>query len=438
MKKVQRLLLLLGITLFITNSTFATGGYFRHGIGVKYSALAGAGTALSLSSIGAATNPAGLAFLGTRYDFNLALFSPKRSFTVTGNPSGYPGTFGLAPGTVESASNYFPMPTFAADWQLNKKITIGAMFYGNGGMNTDYQKQIFGDVQSPGAGVNIEQMFFGITFAYRIAKEQAIGISPLFVFQRFSAKGLGMFGAMGMSDDPNNLTGNRKSTSTGFGFRLGYQGRVLPFLRVGASYQLKINMSKFDEYKGLFAEQGDFDVPTNWNVGVAVDLSKDLTVAIDMQEIYYSKIKSIGNPLNPRALPPAFPDGKGGYTPNPNHIGLGAANGSGFGWTDVAVYKFGVIYNGFKNLSLMGGFSIGDNPIGSSEVLFNILAPAVITTHITFGATYKLNQHNELTLGFMYAPENSVSGANPFEAPNQQTIKIAMHQWQVEIGYGFN
>ncbi len=157
-----------------------------------------------------------------------------------------------------------------------------------------------------------------------------------------------------------------------------------------------------------------------------------------MQEIYYSKIKSIGNPIDPKALPPAFPDGKGGFTPNPNHVGLGEANGSGFGWTDVAVYKFGLMYEGIKNWTLMAGFSIGDNPVKSSEVLFNILAPAVITTHITFGATYKLNKHNEITVGFMYAPENSVTGANRFEAPNQQTIKIAMHQWQIELGYGFN
>jgi hypothetical protein len=38
----------------------------------------------------------------------------------------------------------------------------------------------------------------------------------------------------------------------------------------------------------------------------------------------------------------------------------------------------------------------------------------------------------------MYALDNSVTGANPLEAPNQQTIEIAMKQWQVEIGYAFS
>ena len=38
----------------------------------------------------------------------------------------------------------------------------------------------------------------------------------------------------------------------------------------------------------------------------------------------------------------------------------------------------------------------------------------------------------------MYAFENSVKGANPLEAPNQQTIEIGMKQFQVEVGYAFS
>ena len=94
------------VLILSSQSIFATNGYFRHGYGVKYSALAGAGTALSLSSIGAATNPASLSFLNSRFDISIAAFSPSREFSVTGNPSGFPGTFGLTPGTVENESNF--------------------------------------------------------------------------------------------------------------------------------------------------------------------------------------------------------------------------------------------------------------------------------------------------------------------------------------------
>ena len=66
----------------------ATDGYFSHGYGTHYKGIAGAGAALHLDSLAAATNPAAMAFLGPRWDASLALFSPDRYYTVTGNPSG--------------------------------------------------------------------------------------------------------------------------------------------------------------------------------------------------------------------------------------------------------------------------------------------------------------------------------------------------------------
>jgi hypothetical protein len=39
-------------------------------------------------------------------------------------------------------------------------------------------------------------------------------------------------------------------------------------------------------------------------------------------------------------------------------------------------------------------------------------------------------------VAFMYAPEGSVSGTNPFDPA--QTIKLDMSQFQIDIGYGFN
>ena len=86
----------------------------------------------------------------------------------------------------------------------------------------------------------------------------------------------------------------------------------------------------------------------------------------------------------------------------------------------------------------MGGYSYNTQPIPESEVMFNILAPAVSQHHITLGCTKELNQSNELTVEFMYAPAVSVSGANPLEVPNAQTIELKMSQFQVEIGYAFS
>ena len=101
----------------IAAPVLATNGYLIHGIGTRAKALAGAGAAYPQDALAAATNPAGMAFVGKRYDFGLGIFNPGRQYTVSGNPSFAPGTFGLAPGTVESDSDYFFVPNFGAAWQ---------------------------------------------------------------------------------------------------------------------------------------------------------------------------------------------------------------------------------------------------------------------------------------------------------------------------------
>ena len=96
--------LLLVALLVLSSSALATNGYFRHGYGSTNKGLAGAGVALPQDAIAAATNPAGMVWLGKQYYAGLSVFNPNRQYTVRGNPSGFPGTFGLLPGTVESES----------------------------------------------------------------------------------------------------------------------------------------------------------------------------------------------------------------------------------------------------------------------------------------------------------------------------------------------
>jgi long-chain fatty acid transport protein len=429
MKKIFLVLLL--IFGFIFQSTFATDGYFRHGYGIKYSALAGSGVAVSLSSLGAISNPAGIVFINNRYDINISYFSPSREYTITGNPSMMQGTFGLTPGTIKSDNASFFFPTLGAKWSLNKSMAVGIVIYGNGGMNTEYPTMTFYDPNSPATRVNLEQLFGGVTYAIEISKGHSLAVQGLFGWQRFSAQGL--FNFSGFSSNPANLTGNAKSIATGFGFKVGYQGMLGKMFRIGAAYQSKINMSEFDRYKGLFAEQGDFDVPANWQAGLAVIPTKDLTLLLDIQQIIYSGVKSVANPMDLINNSPMLPTG-----PNPDFKPLGDSEGWGFGWKDMTIFKFGFMYNLPEDWTLYGGFSYGKQPIPESEVMFNILAPAVVESHITLGLSKTINKTHELMIAFMYAPEGNVTGPNPLEVPDQQTIELKMSQFQIEVGYGFN
>jgi long-chain fatty acid transport protein len=197
-------------------------------------------------------------------------------------------------------------------------------------------------------------------------------------------------------------------------------GKLSDMVTVGAAYSSKISMSEFDDYKELFAEQGGFDMPENWNLGIAIKATPKATVAIDYQRINYSGVNSVGNPST-------------------NMAPLGADNGRGFGYDDVDVVKLGVEYAYSNNLTLRAGYSHTNNPISSRDVTFNIIAPAVIQDHYTLGFTYGLDKNSDITMAYMHAVDNSTTGESLFAglgmANPGTTEKIKMYQNSLGIAY---
>jgi long-chain fatty acid transport protein len=406
----------------------ATNGYFAHGFGTTSKGLAGAGVAYSQDTLAAATNPAGMVTVGDRIDLGAALFSPRREYSVSGDP----GPFQT--GTVESDSNYFVIPHFGWNKMLDDRSSIGISVYGNGGMNSDYPGTTsvdFGGGAQPGtfgagpAGVDLMQLFIAPTYARKINDTASWGVTPIIAYQRFKATGLLGFGDGGFnaSSDSDNLSDRGYDSSWGYGVRLGVQGEVSPGLRLGASYQSKIFAEEFDKYKGLFAEQGDFDIPANMTVGLAWDVSPSSTLFFDVQHIWYSDVKSIGNPL----------------MPNFQQALLGDNDGAGFGWKDMTIAKIGYQWQTSPDMTWRLGYSYGKQPIRDSEVLFNILAPAVIEHHLTGGFTKQIGSSNEFNFAAMYAPAKKVSGPNPIAQMGgaDQTVELKMYQFEIEASYAW-
>ncbi len=118
---------------------------------------------------------------------------------------------------------------------------------------------------------------------------------------------------------------------------------------------------------------------------------------------------------------------------------LGAANGPGFGWRDIDVFKLGVAWQMNPRWTLRAGFNHGENPIASSDVTFNILAPGVVTNHYTGGFTYAMDNVSELTGFFMVAPRRGVTGSSLFNAVmgpgagGNETIR--MREYSIGIGW---
>ena len=391
-------------------NAFATNGYFAHGYGTKNKGMAGAGVALPQDALASATNPAGLVFVGDRYDFGMEIFSPNRKYSITGSGFGFDG----AEGSDQTA---FLVPHGAVNWMLGSSSAFGISVYGNGGMNTEYRNAVFG---APGpTGIDLSQLFINFGFAQKIGSNASVGASVIFVSQKFKAEGLATFNMSNFSDSVGNVTNNGYDNSTGIGFKIGGQMEIPGGISLGASYQPKIDMSEFKKYAGLFAEQGDFDIPSNYTLGAAWKATTDLTVLLDYQKINYSDVAAVSNPLSNLAA-----------------LGnrLGNTNGPGFGWEDINVFKLGAQYM-VGSWTWRAGYNRGENPIPSSEVTLNILAPGVVEDHYTFGFTKKMSPTSEVNFAYMHAPSKTVTGNIP-GALAGGTATIEMTQNAVELSLG--
>ncbi len=425
-------------------SAQATDGYLPHGYGMKAKGMGGASVAVAQDAFGGANNPATMVFAGDRFDVGVDLFSPWRKAERT-NAS----AFGVE-GSASSDSNYFGIPELGYNRMIRPDLSLGISIFGNGGMNTDYPG---GQLPSAGAcagfnpspgpynllcgngrlGVDLSQLTVAPTLSWRFAPNHSIGISPLFAYQRFKAEGVQAFDNPGLSTSPGNVTNRGYDNSTGWGARIGYFGQITPQLSIGATYQTRLSMSEFDKYRGLFAEQGGFDIPSNWAVGLAFRPDPRWLLALDYERVNYSDAKSVSNPgaLLLRCANPLGPD--------PSTC-LGGSNGAGFGWRDIDVFKVGAQYAVNANWTVRAGYNYSQNPIRSEDVTFNILAPGVMQHHVTLGATYGW-ANQELSGAFMYAFNNDVTGSSlmnnffPPGTPVNMQEKIQMYEWSLGIQY---
>ncbi len=468
-------LLAMGLFAF-SASAFATNGYFTHGVGTQSKGMAGTGVGSNadMGAIMTASNPALGVFVDDNWEAGLSIFSPRRSFTA--GPSQLNGNLipidpannvflpshTILPGEYNSSSEFFPIPFVAKNWSLANGANITAAFYGRGGMNTDWDNGNLtatsyfcgGNPQlaeppatGPGpycagkAGVDLSQAFLNVNYSAMYGDKFAWGIGPVFAVQMFEANGVQTFQAVsktcistfdpltGGCTLPTSLSNNGHDMSVGWGVTFGIWAGLSDAVSVGLSYQSKMSMGEFDDYADLYAEAGGFDIPSSIKAGISFVATDALRINFDIEQTAFSDVDSVGNPMANLFSCPAVPGG------TDIESCLGGANGAGFGWDDMTTFKLGFEWRQDEMNTWRFGYSYGEQPVQTADVLFNILAPGVMEQHVTFGLTRKASMGGEWNFSFMYAPEKSVTGQSAFDPT--QSIKLEMSQLEFEVAYRF-
>ena len=435
-------------------AVYATNGYFLIGFGAKARAMGGAGVAFGQDALAAAANPAAMADVDAdtmRIDVGGEFFNPPRSVFHSSD------TLGTT--REESGANMFLIPNMGGVFKFNRDITIGMAAVG-AGLGTRYQQVVPGNptcvngdtsggtdsyffnfncnADSTTVGVSLMQMQMLPSVAYRLNRQHYIGGSVAIAVQTFRAYGLGAFQDLGFAAGTEKVSGEGNDWSYGGGVRLGglhkfQDGRVT----LGWNWASRVYMSRFKKYENLFAEQGSFDIPTHYAVGLAFKPTDKLTIAADVQRIEFSSITSVGNkgPVDPVDFNPQCP---GGSTGRPECL-LGGDLGMGFGWKDMTAYKLGFNYDRNSTWSYRAGVNYGKSPIPEDQVLFNMLAPATVEWHLTLGASYRPSPNSEWSVNYMHAFENTITGTTAFtnRAPGEDNAAISMYQNSLGVSFSY-
>lgn len=423
----KKTVLAASLALAIAPAVYATNGMAPTGLGQVHKAMGGAAVGNPQNTTSMMSNPAAASFIADGYDLGIELFRPDRK-AISNLPAG-----GNSPGGTSYSGNgksIFIIPEGAYKKNVGK-YALGISVYGNGGMNTKYKKNpVFptGQPAQPFApmngrkkgptGINLEQLFIAPSISTKIGEKHSVGLAINFVMQSFKAQGIGAF----QGDpriNPNEMKAFNnpgKNTTTGIGAQLGWMGQLNDIFTVGASYRLKTKMGAFKKYKGLFADGGKLDIPASLAIGASAKVNPKTTVAVDIQQIYYSDVKAMSNAFTSQGR-------------------FGDKNGPGFGWEDQTIFKIGVKTQATPKLALMAGFNHGKAPLGAEDTFFNVLAPATVEDHLSLGFEYNLNKTSSIIGSYRHAFANKIKGLQSPDSRKFQPFDLEMQQDAIGIAF---
>jgi len=401
--------------LLLARQASATNGYFLEGYGTDSKAQAGVGIALPLDSLTVATNPAGLTAVADAVTVGVEIFRPQRTATLVQG--------GQAEEFDGDDIKLFYLPEIGTSRHINDRLAWGVALYGNGGLDTDYGSNPYARFGARGvAGVDLEQAFLSPAIAFKLNETNSLGAALNVAYQRFEAKGIGIFA--GFSEAPDDVSNRAHDDSTGVGVRLGWLGQVGDYVTLGATWQSKTHMGRFEKYSGLFADGGAFDIPETYGLGVAVRPTQALTIGLDWQRILYAGVPAVGDSVD--SLFAGVP--------------LGAPGGPGFGWRNISVVKLGGSYAVTDSVTVRAGVSKSQQPVPASQTFLNILAPGVIETHLTAGASWKLASRNQISVAWIHAFKHTVEGSGsipPAFGGGEANISLEEDSLAISFSHGF-
>ena len=246
--------------------------------------------------------------------------------------------------------------------------------------------------------LGLERRLLSPGLLHQLNDRQMIGVSAVFVTQSYGVSGLGMHSYN--QSLPNNLRPTiydpYQETGYGAGVSLALRSELTDGITLDAGFQSRIDMNEFANYRGVYSQPADLDIPARARLGLAFQASDKSWLNVSVERVLYSEIGAFAS----RNLPGRFLSL------------LGDSTSPSFSWDDLTVYSVGWAWADNKGTSWHVDFSSRSQPSPSSRILSQAIDSDLAQNAMTIGFSRRMSVTSRFNVNAAYAPAEYAFGGN--------------------------
>lgn len=251
----------------------------------------------------------------------------------------------------------------------------------------------------PGISTSLfERQYFAPGFEQHLNEHSVLGVAAVIAYQRFSTASLGMVSATSPENlwMASNVYRPYEESGYGTGVRLALRQEIVSGLAFETGFQSRIDMEEFAQYRGVYSNPADLDIPARASVGLQLQASERSFVNVAVERVMYSDIN-------------AFPSR---FLPNRFLALLGDSTSPSFEWEDLTVYSVGYGWSDGDKHEWRVDFHSRQQPSPTSVLLSRALESNLADHALTLGYALSTSSNSRLNLNAAYAPSEYAFGGS--------------------------
>lgn len=235
----------------------------------------------------------------------------------------------------------------------------------------------------------LQRTLISPAYSQRVGEQGQWTLAAVLAYQRFASGDLGavQWNSFGLAAS--------NEVSYGRGVRADFSDALGDSLRWNVGFQSRVNMDAFNNFRGVFADPGDFDIPASASAALRIGTQSPLSFHVGVERVMYSEIR----PFTSAALPRRF------------LAVLGDGSNPVFAWRDLTVYSVGGSWRdeNFGEVALR--YSTREQPSPTSRLLRRLLTDEQSNYGVELSYAKDVDAASRVEFSASYSPFQYVLGA---------------------------